>query len=121
VKQVVKLFVSYDGSVDTYINKFLEEHPDYIIDKITFAFEKSDRALIVFKVKEPTCSRAVGFTHFGETKIIKYEDKKSEYPRCNRCINNLKCFGQKDYQGNCEDFQDVKDWEITCSGGNNNG
>lgn len=65
MKQVVKLFVSYDGSVDTYINKFLEEHPDYIIDKVAFTYEVCDRALIVFNVKEPTSSRAVGFTHFG--------------------------------------------------------
>ena len=65
MKQVVKLFVSYDSSVDTYINKFLEEHPNYIIDKIAFAFEKSDRALIVFNVKEPTHSTAVGITHSG--------------------------------------------------------
>ena len=60
MKQVVKLFISYDSCVDTYINKFLEGHPNYIIDKIAFASEKSDRALIVFNVKEPTYSKAVG-------------------------------------------------------------
>lgn len=65
MKQVVKLFVGYDSCVDTDINNFLKEYPNYIIDKITFASERSDRVLIVFNVKEPTYSTAVGITRFG--------------------------------------------------------
>jgi hypothetical protein len=61
MKQVVKLFTGYDSYVDTNINNFLEEHPNYIIDKITFTYEGSDRALIVFNVKEPTHSKAIGY------------------------------------------------------------
>jgi hypothetical protein len=112
MKQVVKLFTGYEGYdnwVDININKFLEEHPNHIIDKIAFASEENDRALVVFNIKEPTHSKAVGITRSGETKTIEFEGKKSGYPRCNRCINNWNCFGQKDYQDNCEDFKDAKD------------
>lgn len=126
MKQVVKIFTGYDSYLDNDINEFLKKHPDYTINTITLNTRNEDVliiALIVFNIKEPTYSKAVGVTRPGETKVIKYEDKKSEYPRCNRCINNLNCFcfGQKDYQGNCEDFQDARDWELTCGRGNNNG
>ena len=65
MKQVVKLFTGYSSCVDANINQFLKEHPDYTIDKITYSSGNSDRVLIVFNVKEPTHSRAVGITYFG--------------------------------------------------------
>jgi hypothetical protein len=64
MKQVVKLFTSYNTSIDIDINKFLEEHPNYTIDRITLDTRSGDAliiALIVFNVKEPTNSKAIGY------------------------------------------------------------
>ena len=52
MKQYVKLFVGFSTSIDTQINEFLTIKPNYIIDKITFDSNSSDRALVVFNVEE---------------------------------------------------------------------
>lgn len=52
MNQYVKMFNSYTKKLDDIINDYLEEHPNYIIDKIAFAgqaMDKNDRVLIVFK------------------------------------------------------------------------
>ena len=61
MKQSVKLFSAYTTSIDTDINNFLKKHPEYSIDKITFASGSSDRALVVFNVKEPPTARVPEF------------------------------------------------------------
>lgn len=52
MKQYVKLFTGYSTSIDTQINEFLTMKPNYVIDKITFDSDSSDRALVVFNVEE---------------------------------------------------------------------
>lgn len=101
MKQVVKLFTGYDGGVDTKINRFLEEHPDYTIDKITFDSKGSDRVLIIFNVKETESLTAIGVTRSGETKTIKYEDKDNNKCLCDRCIYQSVCLIRDKYKNNC--------------------
>ena len=52
MKQYVKLFTGYSTSIDTQINEFLTIKPNYVIDKITFDSNSSDRAVVVFNVEE---------------------------------------------------------------------
>ena len=63
MKQYVKLFTGFGISIDTQINEFLTVNPNYVIDKITFDSDSSDRTLVVFNVGElPSRSVAVGVT-----------------------------------------------------------
>lgn len=54
MKQYVKQFSNYDRSLDNVINDYLEEHPDYEIDKIFLLCngELSDRVIVVFNIEE---------------------------------------------------------------------
>lgn len=54
MKQYVKQFSNYDRSLDNVINDYLEEHPDYEIDKIFLLCngKLSDRVVVVFNVEE---------------------------------------------------------------------
>lgn len=65
MKQYVKQFSNYDRSIDDVINDYLEEHPNYEIDKIFLLCNGalSDRVVVVFNVGElPSRSVAVGVT-----------------------------------------------------------
>jgi hypothetical protein len=101
MKQIVKLFTDYDGRVDTKINRFLKEHPDYTIDKIAFDSKGSDRVLIVFNVKDSESLTAVGVIRSGETKIIEFEGKDSDKCLCDRCIYQSVCLIRDKYKNDC--------------------
>lgn len=56
--QIVKLFsATEDKCVDIVINDFIEAHPYYIIEKISFDSKfgspRGDRALVVFTIGDP--------------------------------------------------------------------
>ena len=51
MKQFVKLFTGFSIPIDKQINEFLTIKPNYVIDKITFDSDSSDRALVVFNVE----------------------------------------------------------------------
>lgn len=55
MKQYVKQFSNYDRCLDNVINDYLEEHPNYEIDKIFLLNngQLSDQVLVVFNIGEP--------------------------------------------------------------------
>lgn len=65
MRQYVKQFSNYDRCMDILINEYLEEHPNYEIDKIFLLGNGplSDKVLVVFNVKDkPTYAVARGVT-----------------------------------------------------------
>lgn len=90
MKQYVKLFSAYTTSIDTDINDFLKKHPEHSIDKITFASGSSDRALVVFNVKDPPTYSVARGVHTSaqntshSARIPEFENAKS-IKDCERC------------------------------------
>ena len=55
MKQFVKEFDDFQKHLDDKLNDYLEEHPNYSIDKITYLHMESDRwnkILVVFNVEK---------------------------------------------------------------------
>lgn len=81
-----------DTNTDTQLNKFLEEHPNYVVDKVSFENPKGtciENLFVVFKEKQPTAD------------VV-------EVVRCKECMFNV---------ANMEkDPLDTTDYsDITCS------
>ena len=60
MKQYVKIF--YDSHIDTAINEFIEAHPNYSIDKISFGnsgVTGMDKVVVVFNIEEKYATYAV--------------------------------------------------------------
>ena len=55
MKQYVREFTNFHKHLDDILNDYLEEHPNYSIDKISVlgqAIDKDDRILVVFNVEK---------------------------------------------------------------------
>ena len=76
MKQYVRLFSAYVISIDTDINDFLKKHPEYSIDKIAFASGNSDRALVVFNVKEPPTYSVAHGVHASDQNTSNCKENK---------------------------------------------
>ena len=53
MKQYVREFDNFHKHLDDALNNYLEEHPNYVIDKIRVlgqALDKRDRILVVFNI-----------------------------------------------------------------------
>ena len=73
-----------DTDTDTQLNKFLEEHPNYVVDKISFENPKEtciENLFVVFKEKEPAAD-VIEMVH-GEWEHVPYSFAGGY--RCSRC------------------------------------
>lgn len=55
MKQYVREFNNFHKHLDDALNNYLEDHPNYSIDRITVlgqAIDKDDRILVVFNIEE---------------------------------------------------------------------
>ena len=91
-QQYVKTFSNYDKSIDTQINDYLREHPNYEICKTSFypQMANCDKVLVVFNIGDPPTYSVARGVHTSaqntshSARIPEFENAKS-IKDCERC------------------------------------